>query len=166
MADINEIHLWEWCKTHGDYAGYLMRYPNGSYAAEAKALLINENDKYNHLNEIILNQKGEKQTDRNFKDQTMPKNEQFENKKDLKSSFIPWPLILSCLCNILAIVAIIVGLTLNKVSMAGFELLGLGFMELITYFVIPSEKRLLIKGHYLFYSGVLSLIGGFVFSLI
>lgn len=39
MADTQEIKLWEWCKTHGDYAGYLMRYPNGSYSAEAKALM-------------------------------------------------------------------------------------------------------------------------------
>ena len=29
MADIQETKIWEWCKTHGDYAGYLMRYPNG-----------------------------------------------------------------------------------------------------------------------------------------
>lgn len=39
MADLQETKLWEWCKTHGDYAGYLMRYPNGIYSAEAKALM-------------------------------------------------------------------------------------------------------------------------------
>lgn len=39
MADIQETKLWEWCKTHGDYAGYLMRYPNGIYATEAKSLM-------------------------------------------------------------------------------------------------------------------------------
>lgn len=39
MADIQETKIWEWCKTHGDYAGYLMRYPNGIYAAEAKSLM-------------------------------------------------------------------------------------------------------------------------------
>lgn len=39
MADIQETKIWEWCKTHGDYAGYLMRYPNGIYSAEAKALM-------------------------------------------------------------------------------------------------------------------------------
>lgn len=39
MADINEIKLWEWCKTHGDYEGYLMRYPNGSFATEARLFM-------------------------------------------------------------------------------------------------------------------------------
>lgn len=39
MADYQETNLWEWCKTHGDYEGYLMRYPNGIYAADAKSLM-------------------------------------------------------------------------------------------------------------------------------
>lgn len=39
MADYQETNLWEWCKTHGDYEGYLMHYPNGSYAAEARSLM-------------------------------------------------------------------------------------------------------------------------------
>ena len=39
MTDLQENNIWEWCKTHGDYAGYLMRYPHGIYAAEAKSLM-------------------------------------------------------------------------------------------------------------------------------
>lgn len=49
MADTQEIKLWEWCKTHGDYAGYLMQYPNGSFAAEAN-MLINGNNGSTQIN--------------------------------------------------------------------------------------------------------------------
>lgn len=48
MADTQEIKLWEWCKTHGDYAGYLMQYPNGSFAAEAKAMMNRGNPSTTH----------------------------------------------------------------------------------------------------------------------
>ena len=43
MADYQETNLWEWCKTHGDYEGYLMRYPNGSFAAEARLFMSGNN---------------------------------------------------------------------------------------------------------------------------
>lgn len=47
MADIKEKELWDWCKSHDDYEVYLMRYPNGNYATEAKALLnSDEKDEY------------------------------------------------------------------------------------------------------------------------
>lgn len=52
MADVNEIQLWEWCKTHGDYAGYLMRYPNGIFAAEAKSFIKGENPSTSELSTI------------------------------------------------------------------------------------------------------------------
>jgi len=52
MADIQEIKLWEWCKTHGDYAGYLMQYPNGSFAAEAKAMMNRGNPSTTHQTSI------------------------------------------------------------------------------------------------------------------
>ena len=52
MADTQEIKLWEWCKTHGDYAGYLMQYPNGSFAAEAKAMMNRGNPSTTHQTPI------------------------------------------------------------------------------------------------------------------
>lgn len=58
MAEIQETKLWEWCKTHGDYTGYLMQYPNGQYALEAK-MLINGDGIKEYSNNNIENEKTE-----------------------------------------------------------------------------------------------------------
>lgn len=55
---MDEIKLWEWCKTHGDYAGYLMRYPNGQYASDARMLMNKASSPstgLNHQNSTQLN---------------------------------------------------------------------------------------------------------------
>jgi len=181
--DIQEIKLWEWCKTHGDYAGYLMHYPDGRYASEARALLKSDDEqnqsidnsidwnyafssynKQNQSSEKLIGREQEEHFNANFSESTGAKHNQVENKKHLKHT--PWQLVLSCICNILAIIIVITGLVFNKIDIAGFSLLGLGLVELMVYFILPSEKRILVKGYYLFYSGVLTLIGGIVFSFI
>lgn len=274
MTDLQETNLWEWCKTHGDYAGYLMRYPNGSFAAEARTLMNDDNpslqptdisrgvekedyenckllsefyafikkypngDFHDRAQNVIRTKQIttkcglgpitgkeeecdfkacqvaseykkflEKYPSGIYKEQARVKYEQLINRdeawrKDRKDEdelkecetiedyrnyvethqgkwakyaedYIralqsePKQILLQIVCCIIGIISVVVGLSLNRIIIAGAVLLGLGLIELFVHFVMPFDRRTLTKGdNYLQFCGYLMSVGGLVFMLI